>query len=73
MPIDGAGVGESVVVVGLTRLTELYLHSVAEFAPSQVRIVGLLVRSPHQAGRLIRYWVRPTRWPTRCANWKSMA
>jgi FlaA1/EpsC-like NDP-sugar epimerase len=53
MPINGAGVGESVVVVGLTRLTELYLHSVAEFAPSQVRIVGLLVRSPHQARRLV--------------------
>jgi hypothetical protein len=52
-PVDGAGAGESVLVVGLTRLTDLYLHSVAEFAPDQVRIAGLLVRSPHQAGRLV--------------------
>jgi lipopolysaccharide/colanic/teichoic acid biosynthesis glycosyltransferase len=53
MPTQGAGVGESVIVVGLTRLTELYLRSVAEFAPERVRIAGLLVRSPHQAGRLV--------------------
>lgn len=54
MPTEGAGVGESVLVVGLTRLTELYLRSVAEFAPERVRIAGLLVRSPHQTGRLVQ-------------------
>lgn len=53
MQTEGAGVGESVVVVGLTRLTELYLRSVADFAPERVRIAGLLVRSPHQTGRLV--------------------
>ena len=53
MPMQGAGVGESVLVVGLTRLTELYLRSVADFAPERVRIAGLLVRSPHQAGRRV--------------------
>ena len=53
MPSEGAGVGESVLVVGLTRLTELYLRSVAEFAPERVRIAGLLVRSPHQTGRIV--------------------
>jgi FlaA1/EpsC-like NDP-sugar epimerase len=53
MPTEGAGVGESVLVVGLTRLTELYLRSVAEFAPERVRIAGLLVPGPHQVGRLV--------------------
>ena len=57
---------ESVLVVGLTRLTELYLRSVAEFAPERVRIAGLLVHSPEHAGRLVnqyRCWERPTRSP----------
>lgn len=53
MPMQGAGIDESVLVVGLTRLTELYLRSIAEFAPERLRIAGLLVRSPHQAGRLV--------------------
>jgi FlaA1/EpsC-like NDP-sugar epimerase len=53
MPVGGTVVGESVLVVGLTRLTELYLRSVAEHAQDRVRIAGLLVRSPHQTGRAV--------------------
>ena len=48
-------------MVGLTRLTELYLRSVSEFAPEQVRVAGLLVHSPEHTGGLstiTRCWER---------------
>ena len=52
---------ETILVVGLTRLTDLYLRSVAEFAPERVRVAGLLVRSPQHAGRSVhRYDVLGT-------------
>src|SRR5262249_23763415 len=35
---------ETVLIVGLTRLTDLYLRSVAELAPDRIRIAGLLGR-----------------------------
>lgn len=44
---------ETVLVVGLTRLTDLYLRSVAEFASDRIRIAGLLGRSPHHTGRFV--------------------
>lgn len=36
------GAASTVLVVGLTRLTDLYIRSAAEFAPRAVRIAGLL-------------------------------
>jgi lipopolysaccharide/colanic/teichoic acid biosynthesis glycosyltransferase len=50
------GAPETILVVGLTRLTDLYLRSVAEFAPERVRIAGLLVRSPQHAGRSVHHY-----------------
>ena len=47
---------ETILVVGLTRLTDLYLRSVAEFAPERVRVAGLLVRSPQHAGRSVHHY-----------------
>jgi len=52
-PSDAA---ETVLVVGLSRLTELYLRSVAEFAPERVRIAGLLVHNPEHAGRIVNQY-----------------
>jgi len=47
---------ETVLVVGLSRLTELYLRSVAEFAPERVRIAGLLVHNPEHTGRIVNQY-----------------
>src|SRR5262245_22805082 len=47
---------ETVLVVGLSRLTELYLKSVAEFAPERVRIAGLLVHNPEHTGRVVNQY-----------------
>jgi alkanesulfonate monooxygenase SsuD/methylene tetrahydromethanopterin reductase-like flavin-dependent oxidoreductase (luciferase family) len=47
---------ETVLVVGLTRLTELYLRSVSEFAPDRVRVAGLLVRNPEHTGRFVHHY-----------------
>lgn len=41
MPSVGGG-ERTVLIVGLTRLTDLYIRSVAEFAPRSIRIAGLL-------------------------------
>ncbi len=46
---------ETVLVVGLTRLTELYLRSVSEFAPERVRVAGLLVHNPEHTGRIVHH------------------
>ncbi len=45
--------GETVLVAGLSRLTELYLRSVAELAPDRVRIAGLLGRGERHTGRFV--------------------
>jgi lipopolysaccharide/colanic/teichoic acid biosynthesis glycosyltransferase len=42
IPIGG---GETVLVIGLSKLTELYLHCVAEFRPDRVKIAGVLDQS----------------------------
>jgi lipopolysaccharide/colanic/teichoic acid biosynthesis glycosyltransferase len=44
--------GETVLVVGVNKLTELYLHCVAEFAGDRVRIAGLL-DNEHPVGATI--------------------
>jgi lipopolysaccharide/colanic/teichoic acid biosynthesis glycosyltransferase len=45
--------GETILVVGMTRLTELYLRSVAEFARDRIQIAGLLGRHERQTGRFV--------------------
>ena len=42
MSVPLLGGHENVLVIGLTRLSDLYVRSVAEFAPISVRIVGFL-------------------------------
>lgn len=49
MPLINGG-AETVLVVGLTRLAELYLRSVAEFAPKRIRVAGLLGKKEHHIG-----------------------
>lgn len=45
-----AASGETVLVVGLNRLTELYLRSVAELAPDHVKVAGLLGGADRHTG-----------------------
>src|SRR5262249_12638686 len=47
---------EHVLIVGVTDLTELYLRSVAEFAPAHFNIVGILSRGRELHGRLMRMY-----------------
>jgi lipopolysaccharide/colanic/teichoic acid biosynthesis glycosyltransferase len=46
---------ENVLIVGLNDLTELYLRSVAEFAPADFVIVGILARELKLRGRKIGF------------------
>lgn len=45
---------EMILVVGLGRLTDLYLRAVSQFAPDRVRIAGLLAHGDPQIGRAVR-------------------
>ncbi|SEF02827.1 Sugar transferase involved in LPS biosynthesis (colanic, teichoic acid) [Rhizobiales bacterium GAS188] len=45
--------GKTVLVVGVSTLTDLYLRSVAEFAPERVNIAGLLARHGRHTGRAL--------------------
>jgi lipopolysaccharide/colanic/teichoic acid biosynthesis glycosyltransferase len=45
---------ETILVVGLNTVTELFLMSVKEFAYPKVQVVGLLVEEPEMRGRAIR-------------------
>lgn len=49
MPLLHGG-AETVLVVGLTRLADLYLRSVVEFAPKRIRVAGLLGKKDHHVG-----------------------
>lgn len=53
---DGHGPAENILIVGLNRITELYLQSVAEFANDRIRIAGLLGQRERHAGRLVRQY-----------------
>lgn len=44
---------QTVLVVGLTQLTELYLRSIAEFAPNRIRVAGLLGQQEQYTGSSI--------------------
>lgn len=49
MPVLNGG-AETVLVVGLTRLADLYLRSVVELAPKRIRVAGLLGKKDHHIG-----------------------
>ncbi|EJW11551.1 Lipid carrier : UDP-N-acetylgalactosaminyltransferase [Rhodovulum sp. PH10] len=42
------GPGETVLVVGVTKMAELYLHCIADYAPERVHVAGVL--DPHESG-----------------------
>ena len=44
---------KTVLLVGLSLLTEAYLQSVAEFAPHGIRVAGILGRKHRHVGRLV--------------------
>jgi lipopolysaccharide/colanic/teichoic acid biosynthesis glycosyltransferase len=44
---------ELLLLVGLSPLTEIYLQSVAEFAPKRIRIAGILAHKDRHVGRLV--------------------
>jgi lipopolysaccharide/colanic/teichoic acid biosynthesis glycosyltransferase len=45
---------EHVLIVGVNDITELYLRTLAEFAPADIRVVGILCKERSLHGRLIR-------------------
>jgi len=53
---DSLATKETVLIVGMCSITELYLHSVAEFAADRIKVVGLLGRTKGQSGRLMRQY-----------------
>jgi lipopolysaccharide/colanic/teichoic acid biosynthesis glycosyltransferase len=54
LPAPASAAPENILVVGVNAITELYLRSAAEFAPGQIRVMGLLARSEGQIGRLLQ-------------------
>jgi lipopolysaccharide/colanic/teichoic acid biosynthesis glycosyltransferase len=52
-PFEG-GARETVLVVGINAVTDLFLRSVAEFAPERMRIAGIVGRSERHSGRLLQ-------------------
>ena len=54
MESNAADARENVLVIGLNRVTELYLESVAEFASDRIAIAGLLGRDDRHTGRLVQ-------------------
>lgn len=52
-PAAGRGSVETVLVIGLNRVAELYLQSVAEFAADRIKIAGILGNNDRHAGRLV--------------------
>ena len=53
-PVSTLAGPESILVVGINPITELYLRSVAEFAAGRVQVMGLLARQQGQTGRLVQ-------------------
>jgi lipopolysaccharide/colanic/teichoic acid biosynthesis glycosyltransferase len=46
--------GDTVLVIGLNRITELYLAAIAEFAADRIEIAGLLGTNDRHTGRLVQ-------------------
>ena len=49
-----SGTTETILVIGLNSIAELFLQSVTEFAADRVQVAGLLGRSDRHTGRLLR-------------------
>ena len=54
-PLEFAGTPESqhILIVGVNQIAELYLRSVAEFAPGRLSVVGILASGVQLQGRLL--------------------
>jgi lipopolysaccharide/colanic/teichoic acid biosynthesis glycosyltransferase len=50
---EAAEPGETVLVVGLNRMAELYLRTLAEFGDGRVRVAGILGRHARHLGRFV--------------------
>jgi lipopolysaccharide/colanic/teichoic acid biosynthesis glycosyltransferase len=46
--------GQAVLLVGINRISELYLQSIREFAAGRVRVAGLLGQTGRHTGRLLQ-------------------
>lgn len=44
---------ETVLIVGMNRISELYTQALADFAPQKVQLAGLVGRSARHVGRLV--------------------
>jgi lipopolysaccharide/colanic/teichoic acid biosynthesis glycosyltransferase len=51
---EAVGARDTVLVVGLNRITELYLLSVAEYGADRVIVAGLLGRERRHSGRMVQ-------------------
>jgi lipopolysaccharide/colanic/teichoic acid biosynthesis glycosyltransferase len=54
--LTGGEAQETVLIVGLNAVTELFLRSVAEFAPRRLKIAGVVGRSEQHSGRLVQQY-----------------
>src|SRR5262249_56972638 len=45
---------EVILLIGINSITDLYLHSLTEFAGGAIRVAGLLADADRHTGRLIR-------------------
>lgn len=54
LEVVNSAVAEIVLIVGVNRITELYLASVEEYAIDRIKVVGLLGQSDRQIGRLMQ-------------------
>lgn len=52
-PLQSDTQARTVLIVGLSRLTEAYLHSIKEFGGGHVRVAGLLGRREADIGRIV--------------------
>jgi len=53
LKIVADGPAQTVLVVGLSRLTETYLQSIDELASARIKVAGLLGRNERHVGRLV--------------------
>jgi lipopolysaccharide/colanic/teichoic acid biosynthesis glycosyltransferase len=51
---EAVGARDTVLVVGINRIAELYLHSVAEYGADRVVVAGLLGRNERHSGRIVQ-------------------
>ena len=47
---------ETIIVIGMNAVAELYIRSIEEFAADKIKIAGLIARSEHQRGRMLQQY-----------------